>query len=319
MPLMTPPLRTLVLAVSTGAVAVGCGGAPDGTEATGESDAATTPPAVIEIRATDYALHGPEAVPAGWVTYRLDNTGAHEIHEISLARLPDGRTHRDYVEQVIPVWVEVWDQIQAGELDGADAYPAAAELLPDWADEVQYVRARGLLSPGLASSNTHYLEPGEYAIDCWVKAPSGAIHLAVGMTSPLRVTEERSTHSPAEPDVTISVRDGEVVSEGELRAGTRVIAIDTGDDVQADNVHLIRMTPETDPEAVIRWMNWYDVGGLQAPTPAEFLGGINMYGTRPPEGGASFTVEDLEPGRYAWIVEGPIGDRAGIWREVTVR
>jgi hypothetical protein len=258
-------------------------------------------------------------VPAGWVTYRLDNTGGHEIHEISFARLPEGRTHRDYVEQVIPAWVEVWDRIQAGELDGADAYPAAAELLPEWAGEIQYVRARGLLSPGRASSNTHYLEPGEYSLDCWVKAPSGAIHLAVGMTTPLRVMEQRSTHSPSDADVTIHVRDGQVVSDGDLRAGTSVIAIGTGDDVQADNVHLIRMTPDTDLEAVIGWMNWYDVGGLQAPAPAEFLGGIHMYGNRLSEAGASFTVENIEPGRYAWVVEGPVGERAGVWREVTVR
>lgn len=302
-------------------IVAGCGAGPGDEVAaeTVESAAQEGPAAIIEIRAAGYTFDAPESVPAGWVTYRLDNTGGHEIHEVSLARLPEGYTHADYVEQVIPAWAEVWSRIDAGELDGADAYPAAAELLPAWADEIQYVRARGLVSPGRGSSNTHYLEPGEYVIDCWVKAPSGAIHLAIGMTRPIRVTEQPSTHSPADPDVTIHVRAGEVESDGELQAGTSTIAIGTGDDVQADNVHLIRMTADTDPDAVIRWMNWYDVGGLQAPAPAEFLGGIHMYGNRMPERGASFTVEDVEAGRYAWIVEGPVGERAGVWREFVVR
>jgi hypothetical protein len=316
------PFRAPVVMVVTAVLVAGCGAwvdAPDNADAHGEPDGAATSPAVIEIRATDYTFDAPETVPAGWITYRLDNTGGHEIHEVSLARLPAGRSHDDYMEQVVPAWVVVWDRIQAGELDGTDAYAAAAELLPGWADDILYVRARGLLSPGRASSNTHYLEPGEYAIDCWVKAPSGAIHLAVGMSRPLRVMEQSSTHAPADADITIHIRNGSVVSDGELRTGTNVIAIATDDDAEADNVHLIRMTADTDPAAVIRWLNWYVVGGLQAPAPAEFLGGINLYGNRLPEHGASFTVENIEPGRYAWVVEGPVSERAAVWQAVEVR
>lgn len=60
---------------------------------------------------------------------------------------------------------------------------------------------------------------------------------------------------------------------------------------------LQRLEEDTDLEEVERWLDWYWEGGLLSPAPAEFFGG----GSGSPDA-AYFTVEDVEPGQYAWVV-----------------
>jgi len=81
-------------------------------------------------------------------------------------------------------------------------------------------------------------------------------------------------------------------------------------------VHLSRVDDETDLAAVATWMEWYSAGGLQSPAPADFLGGVHSYGNVQQDMGAYFTVENVEPGRYAWIVEAPVEER--LWKVFTV-
>jgi len=271
-------------------------------------------PSVIEIMVTGYTFDAPDEVPAGWLTYRLNNESGHEIHEVSIARLPEGRTFEEYMEEIIPPWVEVWEGIDSGELDRAGVGALAGELLPEWNRDISYAGARGLVSAGRSTSSSYYLEPGSYVIACWVKTPSGHIHIPLGMARPLTVTGEASDHTPPDPDLEISVVGTQIVVDGELHPGDRTVRFRVADADAPANVHLIRMDPDTDPEAVVGWMDWYAVGGLQAPTPADFLGGVSAYGSGLHEGRAYFGVENVEPGRYAWIVEGPVGERVGLWK-----
>lgn len=283
-----------------------------------EAEVSAEPAAgVVEFTALEYAFEAPAEIPSGWVRYRLNNERAEEIHEVTLGVLPEGRSHAEYVEDVLPVWAELGERVREGELEGAEeAYGAAAELLPEWALGIEYRTARGLVSPGRSTSTTAYLEPGEYVLDCWVKSPDGDIHVAVGMSRGLTVTEEDSGLSAPEPDLDLTLSAGGIVTDGELAAGDQSIAVHLEEDPVHDNVHLIRLEDDTDLAEVAAWLDWYEEGGLQAPAPADFLGGVHAYGAMPADGVLHFSVENVEPGDYAWIVEAPPED--AVWETFTV-
>ncbi len=281
------------------------------------ANGASADPEIIEITALHHAFRAPDEIPSGWVTYRVNNERAEEIHEVSLALLPDGKTQEDYLEEVIPVWENVWERIHTGEIDEqAEAVQLANEVLPEWNREVRYVRARGLISPARSTMNTQYLEPGNYALSCWLKSADGQLHISHGMSRPLTVTEQKSEGTAPVADVGLSISDGEIKNEGTLQRGTQTIALRMSGENAHDNVHLVRMAEDTDLAAVSSWMNWYSAGGLQAPAPAEFLGGVHTYGHRSPDNRAYFTVENVEPGRYAWLVQAPAGEK--LWEIFTV-
>jgi hypothetical protein len=271
---------------------------------------------VVKVSAHDFSFVAPDTIPSGWVTFRLDNKGE-QIHEISLARLPDGKTHTDYMRAVIPVWEDVLDRIQAGELSGSsEAYAATKSHLPDWAAKVTYMKARGLASPDRRTTNTLSLEPGRYAMDCWVKTPDGEIHISEGMSRPLFVTQNASGKRPPSPDLEIRFANGQIQTEGPIEPGRQQVAVRFGETMDHDNVHLIRMEDDTNLSEVVRWIGWYERGELRAPAPAEFLGGTNVYGSVPRGQSAYFSVT-LQPGeRYTWVVKAPVD--AEMWKTFTV-
>jgi len=65
-------------------------------------------------------------------------------------------------------------------------------------------------------------------------------------------------------------------------------------------------------DEVVEWMDWMNVDGLRAPSPAAFVGGIHEM----PAGYTAFFTVDLEPGRYAWIAES--GAELGMVNEFTI-
>ncbi|MGB5304203.1 MAG: hypothetical protein WBP17_13740, partial [Gemmatimonadota bacterium] len=79
-----------------------------------------------------------------------------------------------------------------------------------------------------------------------------------------------------------------------------------------NDVHVVRLDEGTDLDEVIAWMDWMNVDGLRAPSPATFLGGVHEM----PAGYTAFFTVDLEPGRYAWIAES--GAARGMVEEFTV-
>lgn len=124
---------------------VACQSEPDGS-ADRKRDAGAPP--VVEITAAEYAFVAPDSVPAGWVTFRLNNEKAEEVHEMDLSRLPEGVSYSDF-EETIPVWGSITERVQTGELGGRGRFtrrlsrncptgprtqkrsPAAASSLPD--------------------------------------------------------------------------------------------------------------------------------------------------------------------------------------------
>lgn len=262
-----------------------------------------TPP-VVDVTAVDYAFVAPDTIPSGWVTFRLNNEKAEEVHEIDLSHLPEGVTYAEF-EETIPVWEPITERVQAGELVGpGEVYAAAGSNLPDWSNDAEEVTGRGLVSPGRVTEKTVYLEPGTYAMYCFVKSPDGQAHISKGMSRKLVVTGDNATSAAApEADVEITVAGGEIDADGTLSAGRNTIAARFEEDSKGyQTIHLIRVEDDTNLEEVEEWLNWYRKDGLMAAAPADFLGGNTVQSGTPKGEVAYFSVADLEPGQHAWVV-----------------
>ncbi|MEF8940234.1 MAG: hypothetical protein V5A22_10340 [Salinivenus sp.] len=275
-----------------------CQSSGDGS-AGGEAEETDAPP-VVEVTALDYAFQAPDTIRSGWTTFRLKNK-AEEIHEIELGRLPEEVTYADYVE-TIPFWDTITARVEAGELVGRrEVHAAPVPNVPNWSP--QFITSLGLISPGRTAEKTEYLAPGTYVMPCFVKSPDGQTHLSKGMHRKLVVRDDSTGATEPDADVEVRVGGDTVNQDGALSRGTNTIAARFAEESKGPQaINLIRVEEDTDLEAVEQWMNWYTKGGLMAPAPAEFLGGDNIHSEAPKGSVAYFTVEDLEPGRYAWVV-----------------
>lgn len=259
---------------------------------------------IVEVMALDYAFAAPEEIPSGWVTFRLNNEKSKEIHVIELGLLPEGVTYADFMETV-PVWETITERVQDGELVGfRDVYAAAGPQLPKWyRSNFREVTSRGLVSPGHIADRTVYLEPGTYAMYCFVKSPDGQAHISKGMVKELVVTDDDNGASRPEADVELLIGVEEISEDGELSPGNNTISARFKyESLLLPAIHLIRVEDDTDLDQVGQWLDWYRKDGLKAPAPAKFLGGNVVHGWGPKEEVVYFSVKDLKPGRYAWVV-----------------
>lgn len=272
---------------------------------------------VVEIKAEGYALEIPDAIKSGWNTIRLNNENGHEIHELAIMVLPEDKTFSDYQNEVMPAWAEGSRAFREGEVtDAAGFYGLAGQMLPEWF-EMDGFGARTLVSPGRSTRNHFYFEPGTYVVECWVKAPGGEPHLLLGMLGELTVTDESTDLTAPDADVELSFSGDEILTEGDLGTGNQTVALRLEEEPEYENIQLIRLDEETsDLATVATWLDWFSDGGLEAPAPADFLGGFHAYGIPQKDNSVYFTVENLEPGQYAWILEAPAEKE--MWKTFTV-
>lgn len=299
-----------------------------------EAEPPAAEPHEVEVTAMEHAFQAPNEIPAGWVTFRMSNELAAEIHEISIARLPDEAGFADFMEYYVPVWQQAVNDQQRGMISADEVVDQAMGEMPDWGAEVAYVNARGLVSPGRLARKTVHLPPGDYVMDCWVKTEDGQLHVAQGMARPFTVTAEdpgpvaeeeeasggggySAAGQAGEDELRLPRADGQmhIASDGiedpaRLQTGWQRIEVSFEESSEQgvpyhDNVHLVRLDDDTELAEVTEWLDWYQVEGLQSPAPAEFLGGVSTYGQMPEHGAAYFSVEVLEPGEFAWVVKAP--------------
>ncbi len=276
--------------------------------------AAGSESSVVEYIARDYAFVGPTEIPSGWVTMRMANEGL-EHHFVFLTLLPEGKTIEDYAADVGVPFGQVWEQLQSGALDKAGAGAMLGELLPEWYASAASMGGPGLVAPGKTAQATMRLTPGNYVMECYVKTADGQFHVALGMALPLTVTAEDSGGRPPRADVDITLFENSMAIEGTARAGRQTVAVNFDEHPEfglGNDVHVVRLEEGADLDEVVEWMDWMNVDGLRAPSPAAFVGGVHEM----PVGYKAFFTVDLEPGRYAWIAES--GAARGMVEEFTV-
>jgi uncharacterized cupredoxin-like copper-binding protein len=225
-------------------------------------------PQVLTITAMDYAFRAPATVPAGVTTVRLVNRGT-QLHHVQLNRLEDGRTVQDMLREWKP-------GVPTPSYMTGDGGPTAA-------------------MGGQTLEGVVVLQPGRYALICWVPAPDGQLHVHKGMFTQLEVAgnEPVTATPPVLPraDVTITMLDyGYHVPA--MRAGRRVIRVFNAGP-QAHELVMVRLAPGHTARHAAEWAE----RGQTGTAPGAMIGGVAAL---TPGGVAQFTAT-LTPGEYALI------------------
>ncbi|WP_194977108.1 hypothetical protein [Aquiflexum lacus] len=274
---------------------------------------------VVEVEALDhsYDLEGSNVIPSGWITFVLNNRLSEEVHEISLVRLLEGISHEDYLGPYMKAWDILLQEYQEGKVERSGINERVNQMLPEWSDELEYVSARGLVSPGRSAARTMELAPGNYSMVCWMKTEDGQIHIMKGMSRALKAGSEKVNREEPQPDWEITLKENEIETDWQPSLGSHEFRLNLskGEDGKLihSNIHLIKIEKGQDLDEINSWMDWYQVGGLRAQTAVEFLGGLDVY-SQSTKG--YFTLEIKEPGEYAWIVFVP--GKTGIYKRFAV-
>lgn len=252
--------------------------------------AAQSTPVVI-VRATDYNFEAPSMVPAGTMAFRLENAGK-EVHHLWLVRLDQGHSFQDFLAAM-----ESWD----------------SPRMPKWAVDVG---GPNDVSGGLSATAWLTLEPGRYAMVCYVPSPNGQPHAMRGMTRELTVVAENAT-AANEPkaDIDLTLTDYAFDLSKPIAAGTRTIRIENRA-AQSHEVVIGRLRPGKTMRQALEWLN----GGQHGPGPVIAIGGASGLAQ-----GRHQTISlTFEPGRYVFLCfipdakDGKPHTAHGMAREITV-
>ena len=310
----TNTLRTTVTALLALAAFTGCQSTPEDEGM--ERAAAVTPDAhVVEVVAEDYAFEAPDEIRSGWTTFRLDNVGE-ETHFLYLSRLPEERTYDEYLSEVGQPINEIWYKIRSGELDKEAALERLGPAIPAWYFEsVEVLGGPGMVAPGGVSRVTVNLEPGRYVMECFMKTPEGEFHWVEGMIRPFTVRAESSEAPEPTADARLTLTTEGYVLDRDLEPGVNTVEVVFAEQPEAgfgNDVHVARLEEGMEAEALVPWMDAFNLEGLQSPAPVVFVGGTHE---RPAGERIYFTV-DLEEGRYALLSEASEARRMA--QEITV-
>jgi hypothetical protein len=219
---------------------------------------------VVTITGKDFSFDAPDVIPAGLTEFRFVNHGP-SIHHVSIVKLNANKT--------------LADLLQALSKPGP---------LPSWAKELGGPNAP---APGSSSNATLKLEPGNYALMCFVDL-GGPPHFVKGMTRALRVVPAKAASgSLPKADATITLVDYSFRLSSPLRAGKRTIRVHNAGG-QHHEVELVQLAPGATAEQLMKWLQ-----SMQGPPPGKAVGGISGL-----ESGLSESFSaDLTPGKYVLI------------------
>ena len=257
---------------------------------------------VIDVVTHEYRIEMPDTLKLGWNTFRFSNQGG-QTHFVIIYRLAEGKTIDDQRAAVVPAFDALMAGLRSGELSKADIGPFMAENVPEWGFQMTYLGGAGLLAPGRVTQSSFKLEePGVHLVECYVKAPDGTWHTSMGMLKQVMVLDEMGQAPEPEADWEVSVGNGGVDAPETVEAGVHTVRVSMLDDPPSFmpyDLNLARLDDDADMDAIVFWMDWSNVGGLRAPAPVEFLGGVEHMNA----GRHGYMTVDLEPGRYLWISE----------------
>jgi uncharacterized cupredoxin-like copper-binding protein len=235
---------------------------------------AAVPPRVVTVVARDFAFQVQDEVPAGLVTFQLQNRGAN-LHHMAIMKLDEGKTLQD-----------LFAAFQAGGAPPAWAHDMGGPNAPD---------------PGSDANATLMLEPGSYALLCFVDIPDHVPHLMKGMAKLLRVTPAvvPAASRAIAGDVTMTLTDYAFTLSKPITRGVHTIRVENPA-AQSHEVELVKLAPGKTVQDLVAW-----IADPQGPPPGNALGGIAGMGHGVVQ---SFTY-DFAPGEYGLIcfLPGPDG------------
>jgi hypothetical protein len=219
---------------------------------------------VVTVTTSDYRFDAPAEIPAGLTAIRLVNQGP-SLHHIQLMRLADGKTLEDFLTAL------------QGEHPPTWATPAGGPAPPE---------------PGGTSVSIESLEPGNYALICFIPAPDGMPHVVKGMSRALKVVGPSPAAAPEpEADIIVTLVDYDFQLSKPLTAGKHTIRVDNAGQ-QPHEIAIVRLHSGKKPADFTAW-------GMKpiGPPPGTIHGGLS--GIMP--GSHSFIEVDLPPGEYGLL------------------
>src|SRR5699024_9921063 len=124
---------------------------------------------------------------------------------------------------------------------------------------------------------------------------------------------------PTGADIRMNLSSDGFGIEGEMTAGQHTVAVTFNEKAPGlfgYDVHLARLDEDSDIKTVTTWMDGFlpdgQVSTLDSPAPAYFLAGAHDM----PVGNTAYFSVNLEPGRYAWVMEQAAN--ASIYEEFTI-
>jgi len=239
------------------------------TAATATPAAAATGTAganMVMFSAKEFAFDGPAEIPAGLTMFHLIDAGQ-ELHHVQLLKLEQGKTFADLEAAVKaggppPMWAVPYGGVNPGTPGGGE------------------------------TSATQVMEPGNYAVVCFIESADHVPHIAKGMMKPLTVTASANANT-TEPaaDVTMALNDYSFTLTKPLAAGKQLIKVQN-DAAQPHEVVLVQLAPGKTIEELGAWAM-----DMKGPPPGKTLGGVPAI----VKGKAAYFEANLEPGDYGLI------------------
>ncbi len=224
---------------------------------------AAAKPRVVHVSGEDFKFDAPDIIPAGLTEFRFLNKGP-SLHHMAIVKLTDGKTVDD--------------------LRAALANPGPP---PAW---VKNMGGPNAPDPGLESNATLMMQPGNYALICFVDL-GGPPHFAKGMIRPLRVVPSKVTAAAPKADITATLVDYSFRLSSPIRAGTHTIRVRSAGK-QPHEIELVQLAPG---KSLADFMNW--LRKMEGPPPGKALGGVS--GMEP--GISEYFTYNFTPGNYALI------------------
>ena len=254
-------ITTRAVAVAAAVLLFAACGSSSGSSAKDTSTTtkkATTLPKVT-IEAADFSFDVPATIPAGYVDVTVNNTGK-EGHQVQFVKLGDGVTYDDF-------------KAAAAKTDISALSTSTFVGGPNGAD------------PGGSASAILKLDPGTYALTCFIPGADGTPHAAHGMNATVEVKKTAESVETA-PTTKGTITLGDFVFEPPAGFnGNGTYAVEN----QGNEVHELALFKIADGKTLD------DVKGFILTPP----------GTPPPAGPPPFTevggTVGLSHGQTAWL------------------
>lgn len=231
--------------------------------------AATIAANEVTITATEFAFDAPAEIPAGLTNFRMVASGE-ALHHATLIKLDSGKTFDDFM---------------AGLKTMKPGTPSPGWIIP--------AGGPNAVNPGATSALTTVVEPGNYAIVCFIPDSKGVPHFAHGMVKALTVTPNPAANtSEPDADITVTMSDYKFDFSAPLTAGKHTLKLVTAPG-QPHEFTFFRLMPGKTAADIPKYVEQ----GMQGPPPAMAIGGVAGVAA----GIASFYTVDLEPGDYAIV------------------
>jgi hypothetical protein len=232
------------------------------------STARTSAPAakarVVRVTGEDFKFDAPDIIPAGLTEFRFLNKGP-SLHHMAILKLSGGKTVDD--------------------LNAALSKPGPP---PSWVKEVGGPNAA---APGLESNATLNLEPGNYALICFVDL-GGPPHFVKGMVRALRVVPAKGANAPKpKADITATLADYNFQLSSPIRPGKHTIRVHNVG-AQHHEIQVVQLVPGASLGDFMKWMQT-----MQGPPLGKALGGV--AGLEP--GMSQYFSADFVAGNYVLI------------------